>query len=259
MGNGVPTFSGDGGLATAASISAPTGLQQDSDGNLVFVDLGSNRIRRVDRQSRIIQTVAFNGTAALNGVGGPALNASVHWPHSLFIDVLGNYWVAGGLSNVVLRIESSNWTVTRAAGSGSPGFGGDGGVATSALLNWVNDVAVTVSGDVLVVDRENNRIRRVSALNGRIHTIAGNGSRGFSGDGGLGTLAQLNLPNTIAIDPSDNLLIADQQNHRIRFLSTTGIITTLAGTGTAAFSGDGGLASVASLSLVRVVAIDPQQ
>jgi hypothetical protein len=133
------------------------------------------------------------------------------------------------------------------AGNGTAGFSGDGGPATGALLNAPTDVAVDASGDVFIGDSFNNRIRKVTPA-GTISTIAGNGTGGFSGDGGPATSAQLNFPEGVAVDAGGDVFIADTGNQRVRKVTPGGTIGTVAGTGTAGFSGDGGPATSAQLT-----------
>ncbi len=151
---------------------------------------------------------------------------------------------------------SGNDTITTIAGTGTPGFTGDGGQATSAQLNAVWGVAVDAQGAVYLADNNNNRIRKVSG--GLITTIAGNGTQGYSGDGGQATSAELYYPEGIAVDAPGNVYFADWGNDLIRKVSTDGIITTVAGNGTAGYSGDGGQATSAELNSPKGVAVDSQ-
>jgi len=141
------------------------------------------------------------------------------------------------------------------AGTGTFGFSGDGGPATGADLAGPQGIAVDFSGNVFIADRGNHRIRKVDT-SGNISTVAGDGTPGFSGDGGLATIAELKNPDDVAVDPSGNLFIADTDNFLIRKVDTSGIITTVAGNGGVGFSGDGGPATSARLNVVRGVAVD---
>jgi DNA-binding beta-propeller fold protein YncE len=154
----------------------------------------------------------------------------------------------------------ADWIITTAVGTGEKGFAGDGGAATAALLNGPFDLAFDAGGDLYFSDTFNNRIRRVDARTGVIATVAGNGEEGFAGDGGPATRAALNQPYGIAIDRAGNFYIADRLNRRVRRVdAASGVITTVAGTGEAAYSGDGGPAPRAGLAEPNGLAFDPAQ
>ncbi|MGA2712967.1 MAG: NHL repeat-containing protein [Bryobacteraceae bacterium] len=262
-GNGIKGFSGDGGLAPSAELNGPAGVAVDSAGNLYIADTGNGRIRKVS--NGMITTVAGDGdpnnTAALGlycpsciGDNGPATEAVLAGPYGLAVDSVGNLYIADPGTDRIRKV--SNGLMTTAVGSGTVGFSGDGGPATSAELNAPMSVAVDLGGDVYFADFNNNRIRKVSS--GVITTLAGSGPAGpnlggFSGDGGLATSAKLNFPEGVAVDSAGNLYIAD--NNRIRKVSN-GVITTVAGDGTEGFSGDGGLATSAELNGPTGVAVD---
>jgi uncharacterized protein (TIGR03437 family) len=252
-GNGIQAFSGDGGPATSASLEEAEEVAVDTAGNLFIADTNNNRIRKVN-PGGIITTVAGNGTAGFSGDGGPATSASLNSPQGIAVDATGNLYIADA-GNQRIRKVSPTGTVATIAGSGIQGFFGDGGPATRASLNHPLRVTVDSAGNLYVADSENERIRKVSP-NGIITTVAGNGVRGFSGDGGPATSASLNEPYGVAVDAAGKLYIADSFNARIRRVSPGGIISTMAGNGTAGFSGDEGPAINASLSLPLGVAVD---
>jgi uncharacterized protein (TIGR03437 family) len=252
-GNGQRTFSGDGGPAISAGVY-PEGLAVDASGNLFIADFANNRIRKVSA-SGTITTVAGNGTEGFSGDGGPATSAKLASPQGVAVDASGSLFIA---DSGRIRKVSADGIITTVAGKGTGGYSGDGGPATSASVDPTS-VAVDASGNLFIADTGNNRIRKVSA-SGIITTVAGNGPSspvgGYSGDGGVATSASLNFPLGVAVDASGNLFIADYSNQRVRKVSPSGIITTVAGNGTAAFSGDGGLAASASLSYPQGVAVD---
>src|SRR5437879_2175397 len=249
-GNGTAGFSGDGGPATSAELYGPLGIAVDSSGNLFIADAGNERIRRVDATTGIITIVAGNGTAGYSGDGGPDIGAGLFRPAGIAVDSSGNLFIADSLITRIRRVIAATGIITTVAGNGMSGFSGDGGPATSAELLVPTGVSVDSSGNLFIADTENTRIRRVDAATGIITTVAGNGSFGFSGDGGPATSADLNFPTGIAIDSSGNLFITDSLNNRIRRVNAaTRIITTVAGNGTAGFSGDGGPAASAELDL----------
>ncbi len=252
-GNGTAGFSGDGGLATAAQIHAPYGVAADSAGNLYIADQSNNRIRAVTAAG-VISTLAGIGTAGFSGDGGQAAAAQLNFPSGVAVDSTGNIFIAD-LNNSRIRKVTTAGVISTVAGTGSQGFSGDGGPATAAQLNFPIGLAVDSLGNLYIADQANNRIRKVTAF-GVITTVAGNGTAGFSGDGGLATSAQLNSPAGVAVTPSGNLYIADRGNNRIRKVTTFGVITTVAGNGTAGFSGDGGKATAAQLSGPTGLAVD---
>jgi len=252
-GNGTWGYSGDGGLATNASLWGPHGVAVDTGGNLYIADLVNHRIRKVDT-SGIITTVAGNGTYGYSGDGGPATNASLWWPSGIAVDANGSLYIADIGNHRIRKVDTSG-IITTVAGNGNSVYSGDGGPATNASLRDPADVAVDASGNLYIADRDNQRIRKVDTL-GIITTMAGNGTYGYSGDGGPATSASLWLPPDVAVDASGNLYIADSDSQRIRKVDTSGIITTVAGNGTRGYGGDGGPATNASLRYPEGVALD---
>ncbi|MGO9094620.1 MAG: kelch repeat-containing protein [Bryobacteraceae bacterium] len=252
-GNGSQGFSGDGGLATSASLYDPEDVAVDASGNLFVADSGNRRVRKVSTNG-IIATVAGNGIPSFSGDGGPAASASFDGPSGIAVDASGNLFIADSGDQRIRKV-STNGIITTVAGSGSLGFSGDGGPAASALLDVPRGVAVDALGNLFIADTDNQRIRKVSA-GGIIATVAGDGTQGFSGDGGPATAAELNTPNRVAVDAFGNLFIADTDNQRIREVSAGGIVATVAGDGTGGFSGDGGPATSASLYFPWCVAVD---
>lgn len=243
----------DGDFATNATLNFVYGTAFDLAGNLYIADANNNRIRKVDTNG-IISTVAGNGIAAYSGDGGAATNASLSHPYSVALDALGNLFIADR-SNFRIRKVDTNGSISTVAGTGSVGFSGDGGAATNAKISsTVSCVAVDPSGNCFFADSSNMRIRKVDT-NGFISTVAGNGSFGFSGDGGPATNAALLGPSSVALDSVGNFYIADTSNRRIRKVNSNGIINTVAGNGGNGYSGDGGAATNASFySLLGVTA-----
>jgi len=252
-GNGQRGYSGDGGLAYVASLNGPSGVAVDAAGNLYIADTGNNRLRMV-RQTGTIATVAGNGGLRFYGDGGPATAASLFLPTGVAVDAAGNLYIAD-TRNDRIRKATPAGTITTVAGNGQVGYSGDGGPATAASLNYPRGSAVDAAGNLYVADGNNNRIREVSPA-GTITTVAGNGVQGFSGDGGPATGASLSGAYGVAVDAAGNLYIADSNNKRIRKVSPSGIISTVAGNGAWVFSGDGGPATSASLYRPSGVAVD---
>ena len=246
-------FSGDGGAATLAHIYYPSAVAVDAAGNLYICDQDNQRIRKVS-SSGIISTIAGNGTVGYAGNGTSALTAEFHYPTGIAVDAAGNVYVCDNNNHRVRKINTSG-TITTLAGNGVAGYNGDGIPATMAQLNYPADVAVDAMGNVYLSDQGNNRIRVIDTT-GVINTIAGDGTPGNSGDGGPAIAAQLWIPQGIKIDNAGNIFIADNGNNTIRMVSAAGIITTLAGSGSRGFSGDGGPAISATLNNPSGVAVD---
>lgn len=253
-GTGTDGSDGDGGAATAAAINHPRGIAVLMDGSYVFAQPFADSIRRVDAGGTIATAVG-SGSAGYSGDGGPAKDARLTLVHGVAAMPDGGYVLADMGNNRIRRVWADG-RITTVAGSGVAGFSGDGGPATSALIALPRGIAARASGELLVPDTGNARIRRVST-GGVISTVAGSGVSGFSGDGGPATVAQLNRPFSVAPLPTGGFLVADLDNNRIRRVSEQGIIATVAGTGAPTFSGDGGPATSAALNQPHAVATLP--
>ena len=251
-GNGISGFSGDGGLATNAQIYA-TRVTADNSNNFYFSDRSNYRIRKI-MNNGIITTIAGDGTIGFSGDGGLATNAQLNSPWGVAVDKNGVIFIADTKNHRIRKI-SNNGIITTIAGNGIQGFSGDGGLATNAQLKSPYGVAVDKNGVIFIADTHNDRIRKVTT-NGVITTVAGNGNRGFSGDGGQATNAQLNQPSDVAVDLNGNIYICEWGNHTIRKVATNGVITTIAGNGIAGFSGDGNIATNAQLNQPDGVAVN---
>jgi sugar lactone lactonase YvrE len=252
-GTGTSGFSGDGGPATSAQLAFPGGVAVDAAGNLFIADTENDCIRKV-APAGIISTVAGTGTAGFSGDGGPAAFAKLNVPVGVSVDAAGNLFIADTFNNRIRKVIPAG-TISTAAGTGTSGFSGDDGPAASAQLAFPGSVVVDAAGNLFIADTFNNRIRKVTPA-GIISTMAGTRPYGFSGDGGLAVSAQLNHPRGVAVDVVGNLFIADSDNNRIRKVTPAGIISTIAGNGTSGFSGDGGLAASAQLDVPVSVAVD---
>jgi len=206
-----------------------------------------------------IRTVAGTGTAGDGGDGGPAARARLNMPFDVALDVQGNIYISDTFNHRVRRIERKSGTITAVAGNGSAGFSGDGGLATKAQLNEPYGIVLGASGNLFVADRLNRRVRRVDGRTGIITTIAGNGTKTARGDGGPAIAAGLVEPNGVALDRSgQNLFIADVGGNRVRKVDlATGRISTFAGTGRARHDGDGRPAAGASIWGARAVDLGP--
>jgi len=211
-GNGTPGFGGDGGAAASAQVDTPVGLAVDAGSNLYIADLGNSRIRRVS-SAGTITTIAGNGIAGYTSDGGQATSAALNLPQGVAVDAGGTVYIADTGNNRVRRVAGG--TITTIAGNGVADFTGDGGQATSATIGSPIGIAADTFGTVYVTD-SSSRVRRIVA--GFITTIAGNGSRGYSGDGGAATSAMLNGPTGLAVDSTGNVYIADSGNNAVRML-----------------------------------------
>lgn len=238
--------------AVKASIPLPSGVAVDSSGNVYFTS--GHSVFKIDSNGTLTR-VAGNSRAGYSGDGGPATSAQLNGPYSLAIDRAGTLYIADG-GNHRIRKVSSNGTIATLAGTGVAGYSGDGGPAISAQLNAPLGVTVDNSGNVYIADSFNQRIRKV-APEGIISTVAGDGTCCFSGDNGLAAKAQLHQPEGVAVDGAGNLYIADLGNARVRKVSPSGVISTIAGTSSSGTAGDGGPATSAQLQIPWTVAVDP--
>ena len=239
-GNGTAGFSGDGGTALQASLNIPRNIAFDQAGNLYITEEGNHRIRKVSPDG-IITTVAGNGIQAFSGDGGPATQASLNSPFGIVVAADGSVYFADN-GNARIRRISPDGIITTIAGNGTnnPAINSNGVLATQASFVPLS-IALAADGSLYSSDHQRGVIRRIG-LDGIITTVAGNGTLGFSGDGGPATQAKLLAPSGIAVDANGNVIFNDSGNQRIRRISPDGIIRTIAGNGTSGFSGDGGLA-----------------
>jgi hypothetical protein len=254
-GTGMYGSSGDGGPATAAHFQDPLGVAVMPDGGFLVADAGAGQVRRVFPDGTI-RTVAGNGTRGFSGDGGPATAAEIYDPNGLAVLPDGGFLIADG--DYVVRRVSPTGIITTVAGTGVPGSSGDGGPAIAAQLDNPYSVVVMPDGGILIADSGNRRIRRVSP-DGIISTVAGTGVQGSDGDGGPATAAQLNYPTGLAATPDGGFLITDFFGDRVRSVSPSGVITTVAGTGKFGLltNGDGGPATAANLTMPFAVAATP--
>ena len=247
-GNGTPGYSGDGGPASAAKLSAPVKLAIDNVGNIYVADHGNNVIRKIT-PAGIISTFAGTGTAGFYGDAGPATNAKFNYPAGVAIDPVTQDLIIADLDNYrIRRVSSSTGIISTIVGNGTAGAIGDGGPATAAEVNGAFGVHVDMTGNIYIADAYNNKVRKITISTGIITTIAGTGVASYDGDGIAATAAELNNPSGVYVDSVGNIYIGDQFNYRIRKINSAGIISTIIGNGVEGFSGDGGLATAAEVS-----------
>lgn len=252
-GNG-PGYSGDGGLATAAQFNFPRNLKIDNEGNILVADILNHRIRKIDKQTGIITTIAGNGSSTYSGDGGPALNAGIVTPVDLTVDRDGNIYFSDYDAHRVRKIDR-NGIITTVIGTGSPGYSGDGGLATQAQINGPRSVIANPDGSLFVSEEWNHVIRRVDP-SGVIRTFAGTGQLGNSGDGGPATEAEFAYPNYTARDTQGNLYVAQSGQYcSIRKITPSGIVSTIVGTGTCGDGLAGEPATLVPIGSVAAVAV----
>jgi hypothetical protein len=270
-------YSGDGGLATSAELDYPNGTFVDGAGDILIADTLNYVIREVTAGD--IQTTIGNNFLGYSGDGEGALNAELNYPGGVFVDGSGNIFIADTVSSVVREVVAASGDIQTVAGSGttcspSTALCGDGGAAISAQLNNPFGTFIDLSGNIFIADTEDNRVRVVNTGTaaitvagvpiqpGYVATVAGTGTYGYSGDSGAATSAELFNPYSVFVDSTENIYIADKNNHAIREVAaTTGTITTVAGNGTKcnqtnAACGDGGAATAAELSFPEGVFVD---
>ncbi len=273
-GNGVSGFSNDNGQATAANIAYPLGINLDNSQNVYFSDLyGYNVIRKITVSTGVISTVAGTGSTSggYNGDNIQATAAMLNGPHDVVLDGYGNLYIADLYNNRIRKVDVSTGVISTVVGAGTASSTGDGSVSTSATVNQPCYSRFDSSGNYYISECEGSRIRKIITVStdiptitptqqptyypslsphsiSVISTIAGTGTASYSGDNDQATAASLNLPHGIVIDSNGNVFFSDLFNFRVRKITvSTGIITTYAGTGSASYSGDGGVASSAAL------------
>ncbi len=246
---------GDGASALAARLASPAGLALATNGNLYIADANDQRVRIV-RSDGNIYTFAGGATTGFCGDGGPATNACLHAPVAVALDAPGNVYIADQLNNVIRKVATNGFISTIAGAlDNSAGYSGDGGSALGSRLNNPASLAWGTNHDLIIADSANHRLRRISAT-GLISTLAGNGVKGYTDAGGVATNASFNFPVAVLGDGSGNFYVADQQNHRVRRIDARGGITTVAGNGTAAYTGEGDAGTNASLNQPSALALD---
>ena len=252
-GTGVVGYAGDGGAASAATLANPAGAAYDTSGNQFIADAQNHVVREIS-SSGLITTIAGSGVEGYGGDGAAATAAFLDTPTGVAVDSGGNLYIADSHNHCIRRVSAG--IITTIAGTGKPGFSGDGGAAAQLWLPTA--VAVDSRSDIYIADRNNQRIREIQG--GTIRTIAGDGEELFAGDGEPAILAALDAPTGVAVDALGNIYVADRHNHRVRKIGIDGTITTLAGSGASSFSGgysgDGAAATNATMAKPSGVSVD---
>ncbi len=255
---GTPNTSGnagDGGLATAATLTSPSGITADGSGNVYVVDVSNHRVRKIS-PTGVITAFAGTGTSGFSGDGGQATAAKLNNPVGVAIDASGNVYITD-LFNYRIRKVNTSGVISTIAGTGTLGTSGDGGAATSALLNEPAHLTIEYSsGDLYFSDGE-SRVRKIAAATGTITAVAGTTTLGFSGNGGAATSANMNGVEGICLD-ANYIYITESVNLIVRKVDrSTGIITAFAGTqGSSGYTGDGGAATSATFGVPREIKVD---
>jgi sugar lactone lactonase YvrE len=244
-----------GGPEIQGAVGQVSGLAVDGAGNSYVGSISHDRVYRIS-SAGTQTTIAGVGSIGYNGDGIPATSAAITDPAGLAVDTVGNVYIADAGNHRIRRVDALTGGISTVAGSGAPGFAGDGGAATSAQLNFPRDVAVDSSGNLFIADTSNHRVRRVDAVTGVISVLAGTGVAGYNGDGFGAATFDLNNPTGVAVDGLGDVYIADSGNNRIRRVSGGGVITTIAGDGLFGFKGDGGPATAARLRTPAKIAVD---
>jgi streptogramin lyase len=256
-GNGTKGFGGDGGPAASAQVNGPTGISSGPDGSLYVCDTANHRIRKVTPDGTI-RTIAGTGEKGWSGDGGPATAAKLDEPYEVRLDSRGNVFWVERLSHTVRRLDAKTGIITTVAGTGTPGFSGDGGPAAKAQLSDPHSIGFDKAGDLYICDVKNHRIRKVVLKTGTITTFSGTGEQQIPPDGAAIAGAPLSGPRALAFDKAGNLWLALREGNMVLKLDLAkGTIRHIAGTGAKGFSGDGGPAKEATLNGPKGIAVAP--
>ncbi len=254
-GTGINDCTGDGGPAISAAAGGIAGITTDAVGNIYLADANYHVVRRINTSgiiNRVAGSAAF--TPAFSGDGGSALSAELNYPNSIAINSSGELLIADQENHRIRKISTSG-TITTVAGNGFPSFFGEGVTATTAQFGSPSALHMATWDDYYFYDAYNLRIRKVNA-SGIITTVAGDGTVGTGAEGVAATSTPVSSVSSIVTDASGNVYFTEQLKHRVRKISTSGTVTTIVGTGTAGYSGDGGMANVATLNRPVGLAID---
>ena len=259
IGTGEAGFAGDGGQASAALLREPFMCCFDSAGNIYVAEAKNHCVRRVDRHTGVITTIAGEGSAGYSGDGGPALAATLNEPYSLTVDPSrGDIYIVDRLNAAIRKVDGNTGIITTVAGTGEPGYGGDGGPGIQAQLREPNDCFLDSQGGLLIADIQDQRVRRLDLASGTISTFAGNGEKVRVGDGLPALEASILGARAICQDGDGNTYIAEREGNGVRKVDSHGIMSTLAGTGERGYTGDGGPALLATWGAPKAIRCDRQ-
>ncbi len=258
VGTGERGYAGDGGPAAIALLSEPFMCAFDSRGNLFVAEAMNHCVRRVDLSTGVITTVAGTGEEGYSGDGGPATQATFNQPYSLQIDSNGDIYIVDRLNAAIRRVDAATGIISTVAGTGNPGYSGDGGPGVNAQLREPNDCFLDGRGGLLIADIQDQRVRRLDLQSGIITTFAGNGEKVRAGDGGRAVEAGILGARAVCMDGSGNTYICEREGNGVRKVDANGIMSTLAGTGEGGYSGDGGPALAATWGAPKAIRCDHQ-
>ncbi len=232
-GSGKKGYTGDGGPATDATFNLPHEIRFDKAGNFYIADMANHAIRRVDAKTQVITTFAGTGTAGYSGDGGPANKAQLKQPHSIQFDPSGEHlFICDIGNNVIRKVDMKTGTISTFAGTGKPGDTPDGAPIAGTPLKGPRSIDFDAQGNLWLVTREGNQVLKFDLKAGKISLIAGNGKKGFTGNGGPAKEATLSGPKGLAIAPNGNVYLADTESHSVRMIDArTGKLELIAGTG----------------------------
>jgi hypothetical protein len=255
-GTGAKGYAGDGGLAREALLNEPFMCAFDAEGNLYVAEAINHCVRRIDRTTGLITTVAGTGIAGYAGDGGPATRATLNQPYALQIDTNGDIYIADRLNAVIRRVDAATHRIATVAGTGDAGSGGDGGPGTRAQLREPNDCFLDGRGGLLIADVQDQRIRRLDIRSGTIATVAGTGDKARAGDGGPARAASILGARAVCTDRQGQIFICEREGNGIRKVDVDGIMSTYAGTGERGYGGDGGPALAATWGAPKAIRCD---
>lgn len=259
VGTGEAGYAGDGGPALQAVCTEPFMCDFDAAGNLLYSESRNNIVRRVDKATGIVTTVAGTGEAGNSGDGGPATQATMREPYSLQVDKSnGDIYIVDRLSAVVRKVDGGTGIISTVAGTGEQGYSGDGGPGNEAMFREPNDCFLDGKGGLLIADIQDQRIRRLDLASGIITTFAGNGEKVRAGDGKPALEASFMGSRAVCMDSKGNTYIAEREGNGVRKVDANGIMSTVAGTGELGYEGDGGLALTATWGSPKALRCDAQ-
>jgi DNA-binding beta-propeller fold protein YncE len=246
----------DGSPALHAKLESPFGVDFDKAGNLYFVEMTGNRVRKIDSHGTVT-TIAGTGRQGESGDGGPAVKAELNGPHHLAVASNGDLYIADTWNNRVRKIDAKSGRIATIAGTGEKGFSGDGGPAAKAQFGGIYSLALDSSGEHLyLADLDNRRIRVIELKSGLVTTVAGNGQKGMPADGAMALNSPLVDPRAVAVDARGHIFILERGGHALRMVDAAGKIYTIAGAGKPGHSGDGGDARLATFNGPKHLCVD---
>ena len=258
VGTGEKGYAGDGGPASSALLSEPFMCAFDSAGNLYVAEATNHCVRRVDKHSGVITTVAGTGHEGYTGDGGPAIQATFHEPYSIQIDAIDDIYIVDRLNAAIRKLDAATGIISTVAGTGERGYSGDGGPGNRAQLREPNDCFLDARGGLLIADVQDQRVRRLDLTTGIISTFAGNGEKERTGDGLPARQASILGARAVCVDRRGNTYIAEREGNGVRVVDADGVMATLAGTGEGGYGGDGGPASDATWGAPKGIRCDHQ-